>query len=34
MKLLLTCEHGGNKVPSAYRSLFKGQDELLDQFNG
>ncbi|MBA2690098.1 MAG: N-formylglutamate amidohydrolase, partial [Burkholderiales bacterium] len=27
--LLVTCEHGGNRVPANYRSLFQGQDRLL-----
>ncbi|MCC7501763.1 MAG: N-formylglutamate amidohydrolase [Flavobacteriales bacterium] len=34
MKLLLTCEHGGNKVPSTYRSLFTGADEVLRSHRG
>jgi predicted N-formylglutamate amidohydrolase len=32
--LLITCEHGGNRVPPAYRSLFAGQAELLDTHRG
>lgn len=32
--LLLTCEHGGNDVPRAYRSLFRGRDRLLATHRG
>lgn len=28
MKLIVTCEHGGNKIPNAYQSLFKDCDAL------
>jgi predicted N-formylglutamate amidohydrolase len=28
MKLIVTCEHGGNKIPKAYLSLFKDCDAL------
>jgi predicted N-formylglutamate amidohydrolase len=28
MKLIVTCEHGGNKIPTAYKSLFKDCDAL------
>lgn len=28
MKLIVTCEHGGNKIPKAYQSLFKDCDAL------
>lgn len=34
MKLLLTCEHGGNKVPSTYRSLFQDADTVLQSHRG
>jgi len=27
--LLVTCEHGGNRVPGRYQGLFAGQDRLL-----
>lgn len=27
--LIITCEHGGHAIPRPYRSLFKGQGELL-----
>lgn len=33
-RLLLTCEHGGNRVPDAYRDVFAGQDELLRSHRG
>jgi predicted N-formylglutamate amidohydrolase len=32
--LLLTCEHGGNAVPRAYRNLFRGRDRLLATHRG
>ena len=32
--LLLTCEHGGNRVPACYRSLFRGRRDLLDSHRG
>lgn len=32
--LLLTCEHGGNHVPAAYRPLFAGADRLLGTHRG
>lgn len=31
---LITCEHGGNRIPSAYRHLFRGQQALLDSHRG
>lgn len=34
MKLLLTCEHGGNAVPPAYRPLFKGAADVLRGHRG
>jgi predicted N-formylglutamate amidohydrolase len=34
MKLLLTCEHGGNEVPAAYRTLFKGAADVLRGHRG
>jgi predicted N-formylglutamate amidohydrolase len=33
-KLLLSCEHGGNEVPAAYRKLFAGQRQLLRTHRG
>jgi predicted N-formylglutamate amidohydrolase len=32
--LLLTCEHGGNRIPSAYAHLFRGADEVLASHRG
>ncbi len=34
LKLLLTCEHGGNQVPEKYTSLFEGSEELLRSHRG
>jgi predicted N-formylglutamate amidohydrolase len=31
---LITCEHGGNRIPARYRSLFQGCDALLDTHRG
>jgi predicted N-formylglutamate amidohydrolase len=31
---LITCEHGGNTIPAAYRPLFRGQRALLDSHRG
>ena len=31
---LVTCEHGGNRVPVPYRSLFRGRRALLDSHRG
>lgn len=33
-RLLLTCEHGGNRVPAAYARLFRGQQDLLESHAG
>lgn len=32
--MLLTCEHGGNRVPVRYRPLFRGQQRLLGSHRG
>lgn len=32
--LLITCEHGGNQVPAAFASLFRGHTALLDSHRG
>ena len=32
--LLVTCEHGGNRVPKEYRALFKGRESLLESHRG
>ena len=34
MKLVLTCEHGGNQVPQAYRHLFRGAQDMLNSHRG
>jgi len=34
LKLLLSCEHGGNLVPEPYRALFEGHAELLQTHRG
>jgi predicted N-formylglutamate amidohydrolase len=31
---LVTCEHGGNRVPARYRALFHGHEALLDSHRG
>jgi len=31
---LITCEHGGNRIPTPYRSLFHGHRALLDTHRG
>jgi len=33
-ELLLTCEHGGNRVPAPYRALFSGKARLLASHRG
>jgi predicted N-formylglutamate amidohydrolase len=33
-KLILTCEHAGNRVPAAYTKLFSGQRRVLDSHRG
>jgi predicted N-formylglutamate amidohydrolase len=32
--LIITCEHGGNRIPAPYRQLFRGQRALLDSHRG
>jgi predicted N-formylglutamate amidohydrolase len=34
MKLLLSCEHGGNMIPEEYRSLFHGKEGILNSHRG
>lgn len=34
MKLLLTCEHGGNVIPREYASLFKNSEIVLNSHRG
>ena len=31
---IVTCEHGGNRIPALYRPLFQGQRRLLDSHRG
>lgn len=31
---LITCEHGGNRIPTAYRGLFHGHAALLESHRG
>ena len=31
---LVTCEHGGNRIPAPYRSLFRGHAALLETHRG
>ena len=33
-QLFLTCEHGGNRIPSEYRHLFRGAEEVLASHRG
>jgi len=33
-RLILTCEHAGNKVPTAYARLFRGADGVLESHRG
>ena len=34
VSLLITCEHGGNRIPPRYRHLFLGHEELLQTHRG
>ncbi len=34
IRLLVTCEHAGNRVPARYRTLFDGRDSALDSHAG
>ena len=34
VSLLITCEHGGNRVPPRYRPLFRGHEALLETHRG
>jgi predicted N-formylglutamate amidohydrolase len=34
IRLLVTCEHAGNRVPARYRALFDGLDSTLDTHAG
>jgi predicted N-formylglutamate amidohydrolase len=33
-ELLLTCEHGGNRIPTQYAELFRGADDVLASHRG
>lgn len=33
-RFLITCEHGGNRIPSRYRRLFQGHEALLASHRG
>jgi len=32
--LVVTCEHGGNRIPAAYRDYFRAHEALLDSHRG
>ena len=32
--VIITCEHGGNRIPAPYRRLFRGQRAVLDSHRG
>lgn len=34
IRFIVTCEHGGNRVPDRYRTLFEGRGELLASHRG
>ncbi|OKL41611.1 N-formylglutamate amidohydrolase [Pontibacter flavimaris] len=34
LKILITCEHGGNEIPMAYAGLFTTEQELLQSHRG
>jgi predicted N-formylglutamate amidohydrolase len=34
LRLLVTCEHGGNRIPARYRALFSERDAALDSHAG
>jgi predicted N-formylglutamate amidohydrolase len=34
MKLIITCEHGGNEIPKSYQSYFKEHQSLLNTHGG
>lgn len=34
MKLIVTCEHGGNRIPKAYEKYFKGHQSILNSHLG
>lgn len=34
MKVIITCEHGGNRIPEEYKEYFKGAEEDLNSHKG
>lgn len=34
VRIIVTCEHGGNKVPERFRELFRGRERLLNSHRG
>lgn len=34
VKLILTCEHGGNDIPAGFRSYFKNEEDALNSHRG
>ena len=34
VRFIITCEHGGNQIPTPYRHLFRGHRALLDSHRG
>ncbi|NNC51013.1 MAG: N-formylglutamate amidohydrolase [Flaviramulus sp.] len=34
MKLIVTCEHGGNRIPKTYEKYFKGYKSILNSHRG
>lgn len=34
MKLLITCEHGGNTIPSSFQKFFKNKEAILNSHRG
>lgn len=34
MKLIITCEHGGNIIPQQYETLFRGAEAILNSHRG
>lgn len=34
MKLILSCEHGGNKIPEKFKYLFKNNEDVLETHRG
>lgn len=33
-RLIITCEHGGNRIPSELRSYFRGREKILNSHRG